>query len=86
MATPEPSQNNLWSFFMTLLPWATLYGILHTAIYFVFKYFSDSRDKRLEAIADERIEHKIAPLDKKLTDMDGKIDGLTKMFLERSNK
>jgi hypothetical protein len=59
---------------------------MHTVIYYVFKYFTESRDKRLEAIADERIEKKIEPIDHKLSGLETKIDGLTKMFIERSNK
>lgn len=62
MATSEQQPNPLWVFFMTLLPWATLYGLIHTAIYYVFKYWSDSRDERLRKIVQE--ENK--PLEEKI--------------------
>lgn len=52
MASPEPP-NQLWTFFITLLPWATLYGLLHTAIYYVFKYWSERSDAKIRRIVQE---------------------------------
>lgn len=64
MAAPEP-QANWWNFLMALLPWATLYGLMHTAIYYIFKYWSDSRDERFNTLIDA----KLKPIDKKIDEI-----------------
>lgn len=52
----DPQPNQLAAFFMTLLPWATLYGLVHTAIYYVFRYWSERSDARIRKIVQEENE------------------------------
>jgi hypothetical protein len=75
MALPEPPQSPWYVILVNLLPWATLYGLTHTAIYYVFKYWSESRDERLRRIVQE--ENK--PLEEK-------IDKLTELLYSKLNK
>lgn len=79
MALPEPSASPWYIILTNVLPWATLYGLTHTAIYYVFKYWSDSRDERLTKIVDEQFEERIKPLE-------NKIDKLTQLFYENVKK
>ena len=65
MALPEPPQSPWYIILVNLLPWATLYGLTHTAIYYVFKYWSESRDERLRRIVQE--ENK--PLEDKIDEL-----------------
>lgn len=75
MALPEPPQSPWYILLVNVLPWATLYGLTHTAIYYVFKYWTESRDERLRKIVQE--ENK--PLEEK-------IDKLTELFFEMRHK
>lgn len=76
MATPE--QPNPWYILLTnILPWATLYGLTHTAIYYVFKYWTDSRDEAIKRIVDGKFDELIKPLETK-------IDNLTNLVIKQS--
>ena len=75
MASPEPQPNQIWNFLATLVPWTVIYGAVHTSIYYVFKYFSESRDKKIEEAVDRRYELKVKPLE-------DKIDKLTTLFVQ----
>jgi hypothetical protein len=70
MATPPEPQSQWAVFISNLLPWATIYGLCHTAIFFVFKFFSKSRDDRTRQLIDERIEPLEAKIDKLLVKVD----------------
>ena len=74
MALPEPPQSPWYIILVNLLPWATLYGLTHTAIYYVFKYWSESRDERLRRIVQE--ENK--PLEEKIDELKDMIYHLKK--------
>lgn len=74
MALPEPPQSPWYIILVNLLPWATLYGLVHTAIYYVFKYWSESRDERLRRIVQEENQ----PLEKKIDELKDLIYNLKK--------
>jgi hypothetical protein len=76
MALPEPPQSPWYIVLVNLLPWATLYGLTHTAIYYVFKYWSDSRDEAIQRIVDEKFKDHMNPLHEK-------IDKLTALILSK---
>lgn len=74
MALPEPSQSPWYIILVNVLPWATLYGLTHTAIYYVFKYWSDGRDDAIQKIVDTKFEEHIKPIEEK-------IDRLTNLII-----
>lgn len=69
MAAPDPQQSQWAILISNLLPWATIFGLGYAAIYFVFRYFSESRDKRLVEIVNERLEPLEGKIDKLLVDV-----------------
>lgn len=79
MASPEPEPNAWYILLVNVLPWATLYGLTHTAIYYVFKYWTDSREESIQRAVDAKFEEHIKPLE-------AKIDNLTNMFLAQHSK
>lgn len=71
----EPQPNHIWDFLTTLLPWATCYGTMHTVVYYVFKYWTESRDAKIEEAVDKRFKLQVKPLE-------DKIDKLTNLVIQ----
>jgi hypothetical protein len=74
---PDPQRSEWYALISVLVPWATIFGFGYAAIYFVFKYFSESRDERIQAMINESkqeiIEDSIKPLGQKIDKLIGEI-------------
>lgn len=66
MAVPDPQSNQLLPFLGQLLGWSTLYTTMHTLIYYVFKYWTDSRDAKIDDAVDKRFKIQVKPLEDKI--------------------
>lgn len=75
MITPEPQPNQFWSFMITLVPWTMLYGAFHTCVYYIFRYWTESRDLKIDEAVDKRFKIQVKPLE-------DKIDTLTNLFVQ----
>lgn len=66
MALPEPPPNSVWNFLITLVPWTALYGFMHTCVYYVFRYWTESRDAKIDEAVDKRFKIQVKPLEDKI--------------------
>lgn len=82
MKMPNPSDTqsfweNIYSLGKVLAPWGTVGWVCHQIINKIFKYFSDSRDAELRAIAKAEIEPKLEVLEAKIDKIARAVDRLT---------
>lgn len=66
MINPTPEPNPLLTFLTNLLPWASLYATMHTLTYYVFKYWTESRDAKIDEAVDKRFKIQVKPLEDKI--------------------
>ncbi len=74
---------NVLEFGKVAAPWATVGVGIHTITNKVFKYFSDSRDRELQAIVKletDKLERKWM---ERAEHLEAKIDNLTRIILEK---
>lgn len=74
---------NVFEFGKVLAPWATVGVGIHTITNKVFKYFSDSRDRELQAIVKRETDRIDGEWQQKFRHIEEKLDNLTRIILEK---
>jgi hypothetical protein len=80
---PQTFWENIYNFGKVIAPWGTVGWVSHQLINKVFKYFSDSRDAELRIIVKRETDLVDERWQRKFTELESKIDNLTRVILER---